>query len=108
MFFVPALPKEVIEAMIAEGNLKTVGDLHSYLKDMSKDALQEMLEVEVELGYSRGINTINRLTISVMVIHKTVKTQFRKIQIEASRDRNSEFEPIVVPKNKRDISGIEE
>jgi transposase-like protein len=27
--------------------------------------------------------------------------------IEVPRDRNSKFEPIVVPKNKRDISGIE-
>ncbi len=30
------------------------------------------------------------------------------MEIEISRDRNGEFEPIVVPKNKRDISGIEE
>lgn len=27
--------------MINDGNLKTVEDFHSYLKDMSKDALQK-------------------------------------------------------------------
>lgn len=47
------LPKEVLRDMINDGNLKTAGDLHAYLKDMFKDVLQEMLEVELEaeLGY---------------------------------------------------------
>lgn len=50
------LPKEVLRNMINDGNLKTAGDLHSYLKDMLKDALQKMLEaeLEIELGYSKG------------------------------------------------------
>lgn len=30
------------------------------------------------------------------------------MEIEVPRDRNGEFEPKVVPKNKRDISGIED
>lgn len=42
--------------MITGGNLKTEDDLHSYLKVMFKDALQEILEAELEaeLGYSKG------------------------------------------------------
>ncbi len=49
------LPKEVLRDMIKEGNLKKSNDLHSFLKDMFKDALQEMLEAEldVELGYDK-------------------------------------------------------
>lgn len=39
---------------------------------------------------------------------KTVKTQYGEIPLKIPRDREGEFEPIVVPKNKRDISGIEE
>lgn len=50
------LPKEVLRGMISYGNLTTVGDIHSYLKDVFKDvfkdALQEMLEAELE--YSKG------------------------------------------------------
>ncbi|GFN35882.1 hypothetical protein TXYLGN1_16690 [Tepidimicrobium xylanilyticum] len=38
------LPKEALRDMIKDGNLKTATDLHSYLKDMFKDILQEMLE----------------------------------------------------------------
>lgn len=105
------LPKEVLRNMITDGNLKTAGDLHSYLKDMFKDALQEMLEaeLEIELGYSKGDkknkNTDNRRN---GYSEKTVKTQFGEIPLEVPRDRNGEFEPVVIPKNKRDISGIEE
>lgn len=105
------LPKEVIRNMISEGNLKTAGDLHSYLKDMFKDVLQEMLEaeLEVELGYSKG-DKKNKQTDNRRngYSEKTVKTQFGEMPIEIPRDRNGEFEPVVVPKNKRDISGIEE
>lgn len=103
--------KEFLRNMINEGNLKTAGDLHLYLKDMFKDALQEMLEaeLEIELGYSKGDkknkNTDNRRN---GYSQKTVKTEFGEIPLEVPRDREGDFEPMVVPKHKRDISGIEE
>ncbi len=105
------LPKEVLRQMIAGGNLKTAEDLHGYLKDIFKDALQEMLEAELEteLGYAKrdrkNKDTDNRRN---GYSEKTVKTKFGEMEIEVPRDRNGEFEPIVVPKNKRNISGIEE
>lgn len=105
------VPKEVLREMITGGNLRTAGDLHSYLKDMFKDALQEMLEaeLEVELGYSKG-DKKNKQTDNRRngYTDKTVKTQFGEIPLEVPRDRNGSFEPVVVPKNKRDISGIED
>lgn len=103
--------KEVLRNMISDGNLKTAGDLHSYLKDMFKDALQEMLEAELEaeLGYSKG-DRQNKQTDNRRngYTEKTVNTQYGEMKLEVPRDRNGEFEPVVVPKNKRDISGIEE
>jgi hypothetical protein len=50
------LPKEVLRDMIKGGNLKSADDLHSFLKGMFKDALQEMLEAELymELEYDKG------------------------------------------------------
>ncbi|WP_025642628.1 IS256 family transposase [Schnuerera ultunensis] len=105
------LPKEVLRNMIVDGDLKTVNDLHTYLKEMFKDALQEMLEaeLEVELGYVKGDkknkNTDNRRNGTTK---KTVSTRFGEIELDIPRDRNGEFEPVVVPKHTRDISGIEE
>lgn len=105
------LPKEVLRNMITDGNLKTAGDLHSYLKDMFKDALQEMLEaeLEMELGYSKG-DKKNKSTDNRRngYSEKNVKSQFGEFPINVPRDRDGNFEPVVVPKNKRDISGIEE
>ncbi|WP_034429453.1 IS256 family transposase, partial [Caldisalinibacter kiritimatiensis] len=105
------LPREVLREMIKDGNLKTAGDLHEYLKNMFKDALQEMLEaeLEVELGYEKGDRT-NKRTDNRRngYTQKKVKTNYGDMQINIPRDRKGEFEPVVVPKNVRNISGIEE
>jgi transposase-like protein len=77
------LSKEVLREMIAEGNLKTAGDLHSYLKDMFKDVLQEMLEAELEteLGYSKGDKKISRQIKEETVIQKKLlKLDLEKCQ----------------------------
>ncbi|SNT22433.1 Transposase (or an inactivated derivative) [Anaerovirgula multivorans] len=104
------LPREVLREMIVGGNLKTADDLHSFLKDLFKDALQEMLEAEldVELGYAKG-DRKNKETDNRRNGYgeKTVKTKYGEMELEVPRDRNGDFEPVVIPKNKRDISGIE-
>lgn len=73
--------------------------------------IQEMLEaeLEIEFGYTKN-DKKNKQTDNRRngYKEKTVKTQFGEMPIEVPRDRNGEFEPIIVPKNKRDISGIEE
>lgn len=105
------LPKEVLREMITGGNLQTADDLHSYLKDMFKDALQEMLEseLETELGYAKG-DKKNKYTDNRRNGHteKNVKTKYGEFPINIPRDRDAKFDPVVVPKNKRNISGIEE
>ena len=39
---------------------------------------------------------------------KTVKSQYGTFDLDIPRDRNSVFEPKIIPKYQRDISGIEE
>ena len=39
---------------------------------------------------------------------KTLKSQYGEFQIDVPRDREGEFEPKLIPKYQRDISGIEE
>ncbi|MEG0181788.1 MAG: IS256 family transposase [Peptostreptococcaceae bacterium] len=105
------LKKELIREIIADGSLSNASDIGNYLKDMFKDVIQEMLEQELslELGYEKGDsqnkNIENRRN---GYSKKTVKSQFGNIALDVPRDRNSDFEPHVVPKNIRDISGLEE
>ena len=105
------LSKDLIRQIIADGAFSTPKDIGDYLKDMFKDVIQEMLEKELalELGYEKGDiqnkNTENRRNGHSK---KTVKSQFGDIELDIPRDRNNEYDPQVIPKHKKDISGLEE
>ena len=106
-----AIQKELLRQIIKENDLKSAGDVYSLLKDSFKDLLQELLEAEldVSLGYDKncknGLDTDNKRNGHSP---KTVKSQFGEFQLDIPRDRNGEFEPEIVPKYCRDISGIED
>jgi len=88
-----------------------VGDIYALFKDSFKDILQEMLETEmdVSLGYCKNekgnLNTDNKRNGYTT---KTLKSQYGEFEVEIPSDRNSEFDPKIVPKYQRDISGIED
>ena len=81
------------------------------LKDSFKDILQELLEAEMDatLGYEKNckgdLKSDNKRNGHSP---KTLKSQYGEFQIDVPRDRNGEFEPKLIPKYQRDISGIEE
>ncbi|HHZ00010.1 IS256 family transposase [Defluviitalea saccharophila] len=106
-----AIPKEVLKEIIKENHFENVGEIYSYLKDAFKDLIQEMLEAEldVSLGYSKN-DSANKNTDNVRNGHtkKTVKSQFGTFELDIPKDRKGEHVPQIVPKYKRDISGIEE
>lgn len=106
-----AIAKEQLRQIIKENDIKSVNDIYNLLKDSFKDMLQEMLEAELDIsmGYPKGekgelIVDNKRNGYSP----KTVKSQFGEFQVDIPRDRNGEFEPKIIPKHQRDISGIEE
>jgi putative transposase len=109
--FMGALPKEVVQEIIKRNNFQNPGEILAFLKESFKDVLQEMLEAEMDakLGYSKGEpsnksinNSRNGYTL------KTARSELGPIELDISRDRKGEFVPKIVPKYKRDISGIEE
>lgn len=106
-----AIAKDQLRQIIADNNITSVGDIYSLFKDSFKDMLQELLEAEMDasIGYTKNEKELSdsdnkRNGYS----SKTVKTQFGEIPIQIPRDRNGEFEPMIVPKYQRDISGVEE
>ena len=105
------LPKEVVREIIKENNFQTPQEIMKFLKDSFKDILQEMLEAEmdVHLGYSKGEkppansdNTRNGYS------SKTVRSELGPVELNIPRDRKGEYNPKIVPKYSRDVSGIEE
>lgn len=106
-----AIAKEQIRQIIADNNFTNVADVYDYLKEGFKDILQELMEAEMDatLGYEKNqkrniVSDNKRNGYST----KTLKSQYGEFPIEIPRDRNGEFEPKLIPKYQRDISGIEE
>ena len=106
-----AIAKEQLRQIISENDINSVGDIYSLFKESFKDMLQELLEAELDatLGYEKhnkpdsdSDNKRNGYS------SKTVKSQYGTIDLDIPRDRNGEFEPKIIPKYQRDISGIEE
>lgn len=106
-----SIPKNVLREIIKENDFKNPGEIYSYFKDAFKDLLQEMLEAEMDvtMGYDKN-DVKNKQTENYRNGHseKTVKSQYGTIDLKIPRDRNGEHEPKIIPKYKRDISGIEE
>lgn len=103
--------KDQIRQIISENNINSVADVYALLKDSFKDILQELMEAEMDatLGYEKnqkaGVKSSNKRNGHSP---KTLKSQYGEFQIDVPRDRNGEFEPKLIPKYQRDISGIEE
>jgi len=103
--------KEITRKLLETYDIKTTGDIQSALKDLLGGTIQEMLESELDehMGYGKSEQNGEKKT-NYRNGHKpkTLKSTVGELAIEVPQDRNSTFEPRVVPKHKRDISEIEE
>lgn len=103
--------RELLQEMIGMCQPKTVGDIQAMLKDLFADTMEEMLKAELdeELGYARNsqkpMTTSNRRNGSYP---KTVQSNIDEIEVNIPRDRNGEYEPELIPKGTKDVSGLEE
>lgn len=103
--------KEQIREFIKEKGLVTADDAIKALKDLLKDTIEEMAEAELEteLGYKKneraGLAPENRRNGQTS---KKVRSDLGEIELSMPRDRAGEFEPMVVRKNQKNITGIEE
>ena len=85
--------------------------MQNALKDIFGPMFEAMLNGEMDhhLGYSSNDhgakNTENRRN---GYIEKTVRTSGGNVEIKPPRDRDGSFEPQVIPKRSRDVSGIED
>jgi putative transposase len=109
------LTPKMIEQLKADlSNAKTYEDLmgpDGAIKKLMKNALEEMLDAELteHLGYEKnspfGKNTGNSRNGKTK---KTLKNDNGEVELNIPRDRNSEFDPIVVKKYDRTLGPIED
>lgn len=101
---------EMLDGLI--GSASTQDDLFGsggILKELSKRLMERMLEAEMthQLGYKKyaqeGDNTGNSRNGKTQ---KTVKTGAGDITIEVPRDRNAEFEPLLIGKRQTKLDTL--
>ena len=105
---IPEEKLEIMRQIIEKYDVETAADLQEALKDLLGGTIQTMLNQELE-------SQIEERESSEEDYHntrnghkpKTLRSSMGEIPIEVPQDRNSDFEPIVVPKYQRDISEIE-
>ena len=102
--------KEILKLLQENYEIKTAQDLSGALKDMFKGALQEMMNAEFDasMGYTKYDKKTEKTNYRNGTTKKNLKSEFGEFEFETPRDRNGEFEPKIVPKNTRDVSGIED
>ena len=105
----------------------TIGEINSLMQTLMKSALQQMLDSELQFhlkhqesapestgqdretrdsgGSSKPKHTGNRRN---GFSPKTVQGDMGKIPLEIPRDRNGTFEPQLIPKHQRRLSGFDE
>lgn len=87
--------------------LHTINDVNAFIKDLVGPTIQSILEGEMthHLGYAKhdnaGDNSGNsRNGYSI----KTIKSKHGEVPLDIPRDRESTFEPMVVPKGGRRVT----
>jgi transposase-like protein len=105
------LSREQLRAVIEHYGIKTTEDIDNALKDMFSGVIQEVLEAELDtdLGYPKNgsipdgkTNRRNGHT------QKTVRSNKGEIELSIPRDREGEFEPVIIKKHQKEVTGIEE
>lgn len=100
-----------LREMIKEYDIRTMDDVHNFVKMLTAETIQTALDAELEneLGYSKydykNKNTDNSRN---GYSSKTVQGSMGEVDISVPRDRNGEFEPQLVKKHQTDVSSIED
>lgn len=97
-----SVPRELLTKEFLS-QFKSEQDVSRFLKDLHSQVLEQMLQGEMDshLGYEKhspdGNNTGNSRNGT---FPKKIQTEHGESVIQIPRDRNSDFEPVVVPKHE--------
>lgn len=100
----------IAKAILETYQPESVEDMQDALKDIFGPMFEAMLQGEMDnyLGYKSNDHqekaTTNRRN---GYMEKSVKTSFGELNIKTPRDREGTFEPQLIQKRQKDVSGIE-
>ena len=94
--------RNLIQGLLQEYDIQSAEDIQDALKDLLSKTIQDMLETEMDnhLGYDRYDRNGTK--------PKTVRSKYGEFEVDVPQDRQSSFEPQVLPKRQKDISSIDD
>ena len=104
------LPEGWLQGFIEAYDIQTTDDIKEALKDLVGGTIETMMEAELEtdLGYAKHDKENKKTNNSRNgSSSKTLRTEYGDVTIAVPRDRESEFEPKIVPKHQREIKGLD-
>ena len=101
--------KNLIQGLLQEYEIESAEDIQDALKDLLSGTIQGMLESEMNehLGYDKYQRS-EESNYRNGTKSKSVRSKYGEFEINVPQDRQSTFEPQIVSKRRKDISGIED
>lgn len=109
----PSKNKAIIELMMKENDLKSCQDISNMFNNMFGEIVQTLLDAEMDdfIGYDKNShdkkengNRRNGVTSK----SKKIKTDKGIINVTPPRDRDGEFEPMIIKKRQKVLEGMDE
>ena len=100
----------IAKQLVDKYQINSIKSIENTLQSMFKNIIETIFKCEMDdhLGYNKGSHeqkdNDNRRN---GYITKTVNTSTGPLEIRTPRDRDSTFEPIIIPKRKRNVNDIE-
>jgi putative transposase len=105
------LDRDKLKKLLKEKGVKSLDNFNAFMRDVSKDIIETLLDEQLpgHMGFEKYDQKAKATgNLRNCYAPKTVKSKFGGIALDVSRNRKSEFEPQIVKKLKRDLSGLEE
>ena len=101
--------REIISRLIDEYDIKSAKDIQAALRDLLGGTISDMMEGEMESQMEDAESADPEYSDSKNGYKpKTLRSDYGPVEIKVPQDRNSDFDPKIVPKYSRDISEIDE
>ena len=101
--------RNIIHQLLEKYDIQTAEDIQDSLKDLLGGTIKEMMEAEMDghNGYGKSERSDSDDCRNGYK-HKRVNSRYGSMEIDVPQDRKSTFEPQVVRKRQKDISGIDQ
>ncbi len=101
--------RKLIQELIQQYDIQSAEDVQDALKDLLSGTIQGMLETEMDdhLGYNRYKRSAEP-NYRNGTKPKNVRSKYGEFTVDVPQERQSSFEPQVLPKHQKDISLIDD